>query len=509
MLRACLFFFLFYIPFFSLPVLSANLKHNPECFNDYPYDKKKIVVNVRKTTGIGFAHDKSCRGKGLKIAYIDRGINLSVVEGKENTINAHSLAISSKDNQFSLSQIEREYNSKVRAFKKLSSHEQREKNATFQEEIKRLGELNVRKKYVDKINNYAAHDIISHPEYLHGTNILSYLSAMAPSAEIQAIDINLAKFLHPNDSWKTAFDLIKKGNPNVISLSCWPIEHNPYFVQGLTEVIQKGIPVIIGAGNDSSKSKPMFLNQERLPNGNIGKSYKYRVFESQKNRGLFLFVGALGYNIDKERKGEEKYCKFSQHPTKESLENYILAPGRDLLTLHPHKNLQYHPRIKGTSFAAPIVAAAYGLLSEYIDKKGLSSTPQDRLKILQSSGHDLKHNIAGTYSDSYKALNLQNAFSLADKSLKKRPPQIVKPQAPVKNKNVKQLPRQIAPKKAPSLPKKVSPIRGKKSKKPSPTAKGNSKSSKIKKKVISNRKLRISTKKNVKNRQTSKIRRRR
>jgi hypothetical protein len=179
------------------------------------------------------------------------------------------------------------------------------------------------------------------------------------------------------------------------------------YTNALKEAANKGIALIVGAGNGSNKKKAVFLGRTPDQSASIShKSDTKMAFEELKGKNM-LFCGSLGYT----EKGKETFSEFSEHPAQDTLIRYVLAPGENVFI--QKNNKQY--RGNGTSFSAPVTAGKFALLKQYAKDKGLVHTTDDLLKILHTSGHNLNHNIPGTPFNTYKVLNLHNAMQGVDR----------------------------------------------------------------------------------------------
>ena len=259
---------------------------------------------------------------------------------------------------------------------------------------------------------------------------------MAPQCQLFPFDIEALSsapivyerlnYTHP---FVVAVEEAIKCNVDIISFSCTPVEFSRDFINVLKDATHKGIAIVFAAGNASNRSQPIYVDKQRLDDGTFIKSGDYSLFEETKRTGI-LFAGSLTYNP---ANGEEVYSEFSQHPTQFSLNHHILAPGENIF-LNSVQN-QYGV-YSGTSLSTPITAAGLAVLKGYVTAKGLPSSRDNLLNILQQSCHKLHHNIPGVVAaDSYGVLNLSNAIYLVDKSLNKEQP-VVAPESAVKKKKV-------------------------------------------------------------------------
>lgn len=257
----------------------------------------------------------------------------------------------------------------------------------------------------------------------HGSGVMEAVHAIAPKACFFPID--LAGFASDNSgdgkfAWaiRTAIHY----NVDVINLSVSPSELNaPGMIKACKEAIDKGIPLIIAAGNDSTKKQAQFISL-----------VDRALFDALDERGI-LFAGALRYTEN----GQEVVADFTQHPTKKMEKHFMCAAGSELLC-NAHSYLKgslgwsLGLQNRGTSFAAPEIAGGYILLKQIARMHNYPATSQELLDILYDSGRSVSCTVSlpvdpdseSLIVDSmkrnktYKSMDLVNAKKMLEEKIK-------------------------------------------------------------------------------------------
>lgn len=429
-------YFIFLLFSSSLFAINHNVRHKPEdIFAITPHGE--VVINPKRTTGIDILHSKGFMGRRSKVAIVDVEIHPDLIEKLKSNIHPnvfqHKYVLTPEEHleKLSIPTLKAEYDQNVDDYNALSFLSQLKQKNEFAQKINKIAHQIIRKEYFDEINNYNLQDF--QKGALHGVSTLSLLHHMAPQCQLFPFDIGalssapiVYKRINYTNPFVVAVEEAIKCGVDAISLSCTPSEFSRDFINVLKEAIHKGIAIIFAAGNASNQNQPIYVDKQRLDDGTFIKSGDYSLFEETKREGI-LFAGSLAYNP---ANGEEVYSKFSQHPTQFSLNHHILAPGESIFLNSVQNRYGVY---SGTSLSAPITAAGFAVLKDYATAKGLSYTRDNLLSILQQSGHKLRHNIPGaSAADSYNVLNLSKAVFLADKTLIKKHPVIVKPSPVIK-----------------------------------------------------------------------------
>lgn len=444
MLKKYLIAILFFLFSTALFAANRNIRHNPEhIFERVPSGHQ--AVNSKRTTGIEALHAKGFKGRGTKIAFVDQGIHPDVIGELRSKIHPHVfqnkyvLTPEEKLEQINSADLEAKYNRTVDTFNALPSFLRLKQEDQVIKELNKFSHQIDRKRYYDTINSCKIDESMTQ-NFLHGVSILRLLHLMVPESQLFPFDIHsIASGLilsTPNhcsfnkNPFILAVEEAIKNKVDIINFSCFPFEFSRGFINVLKEAIHTGIAIIFAAGNASSQNQSIAVDKEKLNDGSFTKSGCYQLFEETSGKGI-LFAGSLTYNPIN---GEEAYSEFSQHPTKASLNNYLLAPGESI-ALKSIKN--WYGVYSGTSLSAPTTAAGLALLQEYAAAKGLPYTRDKLMSILQQAGHKLKHHISRVVSaDTYNVLNLPNALLLADKTLAKQSYVVEKPETSVKRPRV-------------------------------------------------------------------------
>lgn len=374
------FFFLFS---FS-PLFCANIRHDPDhIFLKISPDQSLAIP--QRATKADLLHTKNIKGRGVKVAIIDIGIHPNDV---------HELA-------------------KTRCI--LPASLQKKLVLTPNERFEKRKDA-LRKQYLDKINQDQT------KKSIHGSLVMRAFHLIAPEAQVLPIDLNCISIHESHGGLRIpnghhcaslAIQEAIKQNVDVISLSNYiadPPSAPQEFVDALQKAAKKGIAIICGAGNESTKSTPVYLDTGKNPTSALFyKRDDKKAFEKLNGRGM-LYVGSVGYT----KTGEERFSDFSHHPKQDTQRKYLLGPGEGVV-LESNNELLWG---SGTSYSTPYASGGFALLKQYATNKGLAHTAEDLLGILHQSGHDLTHDIPGTLFKSYKVLNLHNAMQHVDSAVK-------------------------------------------------------------------------------------------
>lgn len=389
----------FFFSSFS-PLSCANVRHDPRELLQLSFGQYAVSPPI--ITKASNLHSRGITGRGIKIAVIDRWIHPSNIAALDKKGCILPSAIQKK-----LVLTPHEKLEQLRLAQLLSDPLKFNTSAAYRESYYRKGYFDYFNSEINKIDH-------------HGSMVMQTLHTIAPKSQLLPVDIGaiacreLAKQrpdqLPPegNNYFTAAVREAINSNVDAISLSIYPAADflSANYTNVLKEAAQKGIAIIVAAGNDSAKEKAVFLGNRKNPTTSISRKCETKnAFEGLRGKNM-LFCGSLGYK----EKGEETFSEFSQHPAQDALTRYVLAPGEKILI---QKNNQQF-LASGTSLSAPITAGSFALLKQYVKDKKLAHTNDDLLRTLYNSGHSLTHNIPGTPFKTYKSLNLQNAVKAVD-----------------------------------------------------------------------------------------------
>lgn len=228
----------------------------------------------------------------------------------------------------------------------------------------------------------------------HGSAVLEALHQTAPKVRFLPIDLQFQLMTDLEDSNISTFDkAIEKAieyNADVINISSF-MAFTPELVQVCKKAVEKGIPIITAAGNESTKGALVHLDQD-------GQDL-YNALDGEGMR----FVGGVRYG----KTGKEKLTNTTRIPTPETREHFLCAAGKHL----PIRSRVADPDQlgSGTSYATPVIAGGYVLLKQYALDRGYKVSPEGLLNIMYQSGRDVFFQGA-----MYKSLDLAKAKKKLD-----------------------------------------------------------------------------------------------
>lgn len=269
---------------------------------------------------------------------------------------------------------------------------------------------------------------IYHDEFLsqdlstHGSGVMEAVHAIAPKACFLPIDYcGFAARLADNSGdgrFAWAIRTAIQYNVDAINLSIEPNGwDSPETIKACKEATDKGIPIIIAAGNDSTNNEAQFIS-----------AYKQALFDAVGGNGI-IFAGALTYSED----GKEVVAGYTQHPTKKMEKRFICVAGSGLpVNSDSLWNVLIGMRSAGSSFAAPEVAGGYILLKQIARMHNYPATPQELLDILYESGRDVSCRVSLPMdpdseslivdpmkrNKTYKSMDLVNAKKMLEEKIK-------------------------------------------------------------------------------------------
>jgi hypothetical protein len=270
---------------------------------------------------------------------------------------------------------------------------------------------------------------------IHGSAVMEALHLMAPHASLLPLDLCLMSYgVYKKPHFIGAQVLTKAirtaidHRVDVINISLRMEDLNTASLAAIKEAINKGIVVVLAAGNGGHSSAFVSIWKTWDSVKKLWKKSKTQtLFEEVKGKGL-LFAGALKYT----RSGKEQVSDFTQlpEPVNGAHPHFILAPGEKLRLPITY---QLDKLADGTSFSAPISAGAYLLLKQHAIEQGYSATPEDILNIMEKSGRNLTHKPSMfSAAQVLKTLDIHAARVLLDQKFrgKSRVSYVVKKPAP-------------------------------------------------------------------------------
>lgn len=211
----------------------------------------------------------------------------------------------------------------------------------------------------------------------HGSAVMDAIHQMAPKAQLLPID--LFRFNHKNISNNSiayimvqAIDKAIDLGADVINLS-QNLQNTPEMAAVCKKAAQRGIPIIVAAGNDSVKGKPAYLRQNAQ-----------NLFDSVEGKGI-RFVGALEYG----EKGQEKLTNYTQFPNEETQKHFMFAAGNNFPVRYNTTNPEQLDG--GTCWATAVVTGGYVLAKQVAYDRGYQISSENILDILFNTGRNVNY----------------------------------------------------------------------------------------------------------------------
>lgn len=366
------------------------------------------AILPQQTTKATSLHKEGLEGQGLKAAILDSDFSLDFTEKFKNHIDP---AVFSEKLIFDPADKEKVKNvwsdnlkgridllkDQVRRQDVPRDHKFKERIASIEQRIENLEYL-LRSRYT-----YSS-------KMSHGPMVMETLHLVAP--KVQFFPVELGEGAQQGASLEIARGIRKaiQGKVDVINISITMGNYTSEVLEACQEAHLKDIPIIWSAGNSSREGFPAFSDEDRIWETKIENyNYNNKLFNALQGEGMW-FAGAVTYEND----GEEKVTDFSTLPTQSTLEKTIFTLG-DQIPVHGAFPLQLWGC--GTSASAPIIAAGYLLLKQFVRDNGYSLSSDEILDIMYSSGRDVIHSFKNsTRTDRevpeevvYKALDLERA----------------------------------------------------------------------------------------------------
>lgn len=408
----------------SFPLYAGKLDPNV-IFEDQERGRATLP---QQTTKAATLHKEGLEGQGLKAAIIDEQFSTDFIENSKDYVDPVALSegfiYDPAEKLEQVNVIHQRY--LINALRRLSCKTDEEK-LEIEKKIENIqNTINKKLRYTNLFNETKL-------SFLHGTMVAEVFRLIAPKAQFLPIESspygpnkNL-DMLSPASQAAYGIRKAVQHGAHVINISFTIEENNDEIVKACQEAHQAGIPIIIGAGNDSKKDFPIFIDEEIDPiDGTIiGTGWMY-VWNKLKGKGIY-FAGALKYK----KSGEETLTSYTQHSLKETEKHFICAPGEKI-------SVVFSPGWGcGTSSAAPIISGGFLVLKQFVLENKYPLSAEEILGIMKTSGRDVPHSFKNSVRIDrqipdeivHKALDLENTKKTIEAMFKKnvinQAPQIV------------------------------------------------------------------------------------